>query len=264
MNHEKTEDPHLKHLYQMYKNNRNNLLIVAIAIVLIIGSNFAIVMIFKNKLTSLHQNQVTQQEEAKLTNQFLLSTIDWSTRRTKMILFMRDIILHEWKVSGYKGKTEEAFTIAEADVYECEYYKNVDPFALLGLQCIESRFQHEIVSNMGAVGLNQILPSTGRLLCKAFGYSYSERELYDIKKSTKLAVGYLDLLYSTYNNLPQVLADYNGGPYQAWFYKHSRSRLMEETSKFVPNVLAKKAEYDSAFAHFKLDETLTCKMGVPK
>ena len=50
----------------------------------------------KKEMLEIRQIQSEQFSKHIETNQFLLSTIDWSTRRTKMILFIRDATLLSW------------------------------------------------------------------------------------------------------------------------------------------------------------------------
>jgi len=190
------------------------------------------------------------------TNQFLLSTIDWSSRRIRCTLFMRDEIVKEWKRIGIKLSIDEAYLIAETNLKECESYSYIDPFLILAMQCVESGFTKKAKSPMGALGLNQIMPSTGRLLASHFKLSYSDSLLYDIRTSIKLSVKLFDILYAQYESWDLVLADYNGGPWQAYYYSEDKSKLSLETKNYVPNVLAKKKQYDNLFLKYRLEDKI--------
>lgn len=211
---------------------------------------------FYIELRDIKRVQSEQFEQHLVTNQFLLSTIDWSSRRTRVILFMRDCIVEQWKNKGVKYNIEEAYAIAESIMKECDNYEYIDPFFVLALQCIESKFNRLAVSPMGAIGICQIMPTTGKLLAGYFGIEYTDSLLFNLRINIKFAVKLIDFLYSQYSNWEQVLADYNGGPWQAYYYRYNKSKLTEETKNFVPNVLKKKGEYDSLFMKYKIEEKI--------
>jgi soluble lytic murein transglycosylase len=169
---------------------------------------------------------------------------------------MRDQIVKEWKRIGLKLSIDEAYLIAETNMKECESYSYIDPFLVLAMQCIESGFTKKAKSPMGALGINQIMPSTGRLLASHFKLSYSDSLLYDIKTSIKLSVKLFDILYAQYKSWELVLADYNGGPWQAYYYSENKSKLSPETKNYVPNVLATKKRYDNLFLKYRLEDEI--------
>lgn len=210
----------------------------------------------KEDMVHLSKVQEAQQKKHTETNQFLLSTIDWSTNRQKKILFMRDMVVEEWKRCGFDISMEKAYSIAETDFEESEKYPYLDPFLFLAMQWKESSFIDTVVSNMGALGLNQIMPATGRLLCGFFNIEYSESILYDAEASTKLAAKLFDVLYSQYQNFELVLADYNGGPWSAYYYRTQDARLAEETADYVPKVMQKYEEYKERYKTYMVDQTL--------
>ena len=190
------------------------------------------------------------------TNQFLLSTIDWSSRRAQLILFMRDQIVAQWEKSGMEVNFDEAYTIAETNLRECENYSYIDPFFILATQCVESKFNKMAISPVGAKGLNQFMSSTGRLLAVYYSMEFNDSLLYDIRVSTKFAVKLFDILYAQYNSWDVALADYNGGPWQAFFYKNDKKRMANETKKYIPDVLNKKKQYDTLFVKYRMDEMI--------
>ena len=72
-----------------------------------------------------------------------------------------------------------------------------------------------------------------------------------------LAAKLNDVLHSQYNgDMDLMLADYNGGPYQAYYYKNNRKKLSEETSKYVPKVIKVFKEYHKKFKTYKIDKKL--------
>jgi len=225
------------------------------------GFSYLIIIIsqyYNQELTDIKKFQDEQFNRHVETNQFLLSTIDWSSRRTNLILFMRDQIVIEWKrIKHASISLDEAYLVAETIVKECENYSYIDPFFILATQFVESSFRKYAISRVGARGINQIMPSTGRLLAGYFGFEYADSLLFNIPISTKFAVKLFDFLYVQYKEWDIVLADYNGGPWQAYYFKKDKKMLADETARFVPNVLKKKSDFDSLFVKYRIPENMT-------
>lgn len=207
-------------------------------------------------LEGMKVEQAKQYAEHVSTNQFLLSTINWETQRTKLILYMRTVITNEWKQLKLSVNMDEAYLIAETNMRECEVYRYIDPLFLMAIQRCESRFLKNVKSPMGARGLNQIIPYTGRLVAGYFRVEYSDTMLHDIAVSTRFAVKLLDFAYVQYGDWEQILACYNGGTAQAYYYKTDKRKMTEETSQYVVNVMAQYKKYAEGFKTYRLDEEL--------
>lgn len=208
---------------------------------------------FYRELENLKRMQEKDNQNHIETRQFLMATINWSTQRQKTVLYMRDRIIREWKILKKPLDYNKAYTKAEAILNECEKYPGLQPFTLLAVQCIESRFCDTAKSDMGALGSWQIMPSTARLLCALLNISYTDKIFFDPLISTRFAGRLFGALYATYDNEEQVIADYNGGPWQAYFYKHDKGRLVKETEDFVMNVKNKRDDYANNFMAYKTD-----------
>jgi hypothetical protein len=178
--------------------------------------------------------------------QQLESGIPFDSRRRRLLLAMRDHIL---KVNPRVSLTD-AFHYADLALGATERYPAVDPLLLLAIGCVESRYDTQAVSRADARGLYQIWPSTGRLLLRALGWDYDETALYDPEKNTMAAALYLDILFSTYSDPQLVLAEYNGGPLNAGYFRAGVGSLAAETRTYVPRVLELyarlKEEFDAA------------------
>ena len=68
-----------------------------------------------------------------------------------------------------------------------------------------------------------------RLLARSLDWEYSDEMLYDPIKNTEMAALYLDILFSAYNDRDMVLAEYNGGPLNAGYYRANSSRTASDT-----------------------------------
>lgn len=226
------------------------LIVVTLIIVIVLSTRFT------KQVFELKYIQERESQNQVETKQFLLSTIDWSTERQRTILFMRDIIVAEYSKVGAKINYEKAYKKSEIIFHQSEIYPDVDPLYMLAIQYCESRFLDTLVSIRGAIGPWQFVQSTGRLLCEAMGLTFDQKFLKDPITSTKLAGKYIGILAATYENEELMSADYNGGPWQAYFYKTDKSKLSPETSNFVSCVKGKKEEFEKLYSAYRIEDKL--------
>jgi soluble lytic murein transglycosylase-like protein len=166
--------------------------------------------------------------------QQLEAGIDFDSRRRQLLLGMRNHIL---KVNRRIG-VGDAYQFAEFALVASEKYPAVDPLLLLAIGVVESGYDPGAKSPADARGLYQIWPSTGRVLSRALGWSYDEATLYDPEKNTEAAALYLEVLFATYADPQMVLAEYNGGPLNAGYFRAGVGQLAAETRNYVPRVMA--------------------------
>jgi len=121
------------------------------------------------------------------------------------------------------------------------------PPELVYLPLIESAFSPHAVSRAGAVGLWQLLASTGRHYGLRIDRHVDERR--DPVKSTRAAAKYLKELHATFGNWHLSLAAYNSGehaitrllanrPSVTFWQLRQSGHLHAETADFVPKFLA--------------------------
>jgi len=108
----------------------------------------------------------------------------------------------------------------------------------------------EAVSFAGALGLMQILPSTGIMLAQQEGIAWTAAEeiLFNPIYNVRLGCRYLATLVTDYG-LEAGLAGYNGGDRQAKRWRHgggANSSLHPETAYYVPAILKIYREYRQA------------------
>jgi soluble lytic murein transglycosylase len=196
----------------------------------------AVVMLGHRALQQLEErNQAQALAMARVDRklQQLDSGIGFDSRRRLLLLGMRDHIM----TVNPRASLRDAFRYAELALDASERYPAVDPLLLLAIGTVESRFDPQAKSHADARGLYQIWPSTGRLLLRGLGWEYDDAALYDPEKNTQAAALYLDILFSAYNDPQMVLAEYNGGPLNAGYYRAGVSQLAAETRHYVPQVL---------------------------
>lgn len=122
-------------------------------------------------------------------------------------------------------------------------YPNLDVDLICATITHESAltWRPDIKSEAGAMGLMQIMPTTGVLLAQAEGIPWTSPEniLYDPIYNIRLGCRYLSALIKSYNT-DGGLAAYNGGEKRAalWIANdRNYTYLWEETRDYVPAVL---------------------------
>jgi len=117
------------------------------------------------------------------------------------------------------------------------------PTELVWLAEVESSFDPEAISPVGAKGLFQFMPATAEWM----GLALSPDERVDPSKSAVAAAKYLRYLYERFESWPLVLAAYNAGEGRvrrlmkergATDFNGIASVLPSETRMYVPKVLA--------------------------
>jgi soluble lytic murein transglycosylase len=89
------------------------------------------------------------------------------------------------------------------------------PDLVLAVIEVESGGRNFAVSNVGARGLMQILPSTGQFVAAQIGVSWGGADtLFDPAANVRLGVSYLASMIERYANVRTALAAYNWGPGQ--------------------------------------------------
>jgi soluble lytic murein transglycosylase len=123
----------------------------------------------------------------------------------------------------------------------------VDPILLAALIRQESAFKADIVSHAGAVGLMQVMPTTGQALARAHGpEGFEEANLTTPEVNLHLGAAFFVDMNRRFKDLPIVLSAYNAGPTRAtrWRrYPEATDPLrfteripFEETRGYVKNV----------------------------
>ncbi|MGI6145060.1 MAG: lytic transglycosylase domain-containing protein [Clostridia bacterium] len=94
----------------------------------------------------------------------------------------------------------------------CRLYE-VDPFLVLALMKTESRFYSGACSRVGAIGLMQIMPETGKWIAEQMGIEdFQADKLYQPSYNIPMGIWYISYLYERFDfNTVQVLAAYNAG-----------------------------------------------------
>ncbi|MFP4200590.1 MAG: transglycosylase SLT domain-containing protein [Clostridia bacterium] len=87
----------------------------------------------------------------------------------------------------------------------------LDPHLVWAVMREESRFQPQVVSWAGAVGLMQIMPGTGRDIAARLGDSFDAADLRDPETNLRYGTWYLARMLDEYGTVDVALAAYNAG-----------------------------------------------------
>lgn len=90
----------------------------------------------------------------------------------------------------------------------------IDPMLAHALIKQESRYQKEIVSKVGAIGLMQLMPYTAKIVARTIGERIPRVEdLRNPEVNIKLGVAYMEEVFGSFNNnMIFAIASYNAGP----------------------------------------------------
>jgi soluble lytic murein transglycosylase len=198
-----------------------------------------------HRVAQLNDEMGTTMRRVEQKIQNLDAGISFDSKRQQLMLGIRDEIMRTNPRVSLNEAYEYSLLIMEAS----EKYPSVDPLMFLSIGIVESRYDARATSHANAKGLYQIWPSTGRLLARSLQIEYSDEMLYDPRANTELAALYLDILFSAYNDQRMVLAEYNGGPLNAGYFRAGSSYTALETKEYVHRV---SEVYEALLSKFEL------------
>lgn len=128
---------------------------------------------------------------------------------------------------------------------------NIDSNLVMAVIKTESSFSPTIISQKGAVGFMQILPSTAEWVCEIYGIEYESEKLTDYKYNVNLGCKYLLYLMSKFDYNWAIVA-YNAGEKNVseWLKQGlSYDEIpFKESRNYLKKVLSNLDYYNSLFA----------------
>jgi soluble lytic murein transglycosylase-like protein len=147
---------------------------------------------------------------------------------------------HLGRFAARTGLTHlELDALADVVVDEADRHK-LAPELVLAVMHVESGYRNYAVSEKDAMGLMQILPSTGEWLAPRVGVQWNgPQTLFDPIANVRLGIAYLRQLWDRYDDLSAALAAYNWGPGRIDQRIASGVPLPAEYPRLVYNALAR-------------------------
>ncbi len=114
----------------------------------------------------------------------------------------------------------------------------LDPNLVWAIMRTESSYRLDVISRVGATGLMQIMPHTGRRIAKAMGLKgYEHDSLFEPETNLLMATWYLKALSDKFHGQITLLAaGYNGGPHHVarWLDMRGKSCAADEFIEEIP------------------------------
>jgi soluble lytic murein transglycosylase len=128
--------------------------------------------------------------------------------------------------------------------------RHLDPTLVAAVIYAESRFDPNVVSDAGAVGLMQVLPETGRFIARSTGGTgFVEADLRDPDLNVRYGTWLLDYLRRRYDgDVETALAAYHAGPANVDEWRRTGSGIQfPETQAYVDEVTRVRQIYAQAY-----------------
>jgi soluble lytic murein transglycosylase-like protein len=124
----------------------------------------------------------------------------------------------------------------EEEIREGARKNDLDPYLVMALIRQESAFNPNARSHVGATGLMQIMPATGKELGTRIYGRFQQARLADPEVNVALGTHYLARVIRLFDgNVELALAGYNGGPYRILRWrKEQRGKPLDEFIEGIP------------------------------
>jgi soluble lytic murein transglycosylase-like protein len=123
----------------------------------------------------------------------------------------------------------------EGLIRENAEHRDLDPYLVMGLIRQESAYDPEARSRVGATGLMQIMPATGRELAGKLSSLLREPRLTDPQTNIRLGTFYLRQLVDRFGGVEELaIAAYNGGQGNVNKWRRNNRRPLDEFVESIP------------------------------
>jgi soluble lytic murein transglycosylase len=188
-----------------------------------------------------------------------LAWVEWRRGRFRPGIVAMKRAYPEWVGDAGDRLPREVWQVLYPIRYEPELVAaaredGLDPALVAALILQESSFDADALSRVGARGLMQVMPATGRRIARAKGVRYKRAALNDPMTSLDFGTHYLRQMSERFTGaVEQVLAAYNAGPHRvdSWTAMRGDQTPEEfietipfsETRGYVMIVLANREQY---------------------
>ncbi len=110
---------------------------------------------------------------------------------------------------------------------------NIEPSLTLAIMHAESGFNEKAISNKGACGLMQLMPTTAAYVADLIDYD-SKINLFDANCNAYLACAYLNYLFNRFDNEKSVICAYNAGEGSVQSWLNNEKYAFNGKLKIIP------------------------------
>lgn len=126
------------------------------------------------------------------------------------VVVVDPMVEHVGQMFRIESSLAEEITVAAraaGETYE------IDPWLIVAFIKVESDGRTEVISSAGAVGLMQLLPSTGEEVAHKLGEEWrGEEQLFEVGTNIRYGTYYLRQLINRFGTMQPAIAAYNWGP----------------------------------------------------
>ncbi|MCB0310098.1 MAG: lytic transglycosylase domain-containing protein [Bdellovibrionales bacterium] len=158
-------------------------------------------------------------------------TLQQRREMASQLHFVREIIQNQFK----RSDAEETAQI----IVQESMRAGVDPLFVAAVVKAESSFKRNARSPVGAQGLMQVMPATGKFITKIRGLEWQgSGKLYEAKYNVRVGIAYLDYLKKLFDHdMQKVLVAYNWGPANLEKSLRGEKRPPSSTLKYAKTIL---------------------------
>ncbi len=161
--------------------------------------------------------------------------------RKSQIRFISSLI--QSQLEDHPGPEDLAHLIVSESI-SADY----DPLFVAAVIRSESMFSRSAISVVGARGLMQIMPATGRFLCERENIELGPRGLHDPRINVKLGIAYLKYLENKFKgNRARALIAYNWGPANLGNALKRNAAPPSSTLKYAQKILSTHAKWQNQY-----------------
>ena len=155
------------------------------------------------------------------------------------VLDQAGVFYYGWKLQRGRRTIRQTYPRAFSElVLTSARDHRLDPNLLWAVMRTESTFRPDAVSRVGATGLMQIMPSTGRRLAAAMELDgFYHQQLFSPELNLRLSGWYMRAVQDKFKEqLPLVAAAYNGGPHNVarWLRRRGAGTDLDEFVEEMP------------------------------
>jgi soluble lytic murein transglycosylase len=157
------------------------------------------------------QNQrgfLSATQETVVKQEILISKLEGENKKLQELMYINDVLN-----TYYSRKPLKMRRILSELIYLSARENNLSAEMIMAVILTESSFKDDAISNKGAMGLMQLLPSTAASIAEDLKIQWrGDRTLYDSQHNIRLGAYYLRKMMEVFDDMNTALTAYNAGP----------------------------------------------------